>query len=324
MNDRLQQLALFVRTVESGSFSKAAREFSLSQPSVSRTIAALERRLGVKLLIRTTRQVSATDAGEALLARARDALLAIDDAESSARGADRLTGVLRVALPPGYGAWRIVPLLPAFFARHPLLKIDLMMSDRYENLIAEGADLALRIGELPDSSFVARKLESAKRLFIAAPSYLARRGEPASLADFAGHDLISGPADPGDETWVARRNGRIERQAVSPRIHSRSAAGVIACAVAGLGVASGSIWMCADALASGAVVEILTDYALDPVSAYVVFPAGRRPSQRARAFSDYLEQALVAIGEEKGRSRDLEQPTTRSGRSLSSHPLRNA
>ena len=196
MNDRLLQLALFVRTVESGSFSRAAREFGLSQPSVSRAIAALERRLGVKLLIRTTRQVSATDAGEALLAHARDALLAIDEAESAARGADHLSGVLRVALPPEYGVRRIVPLLPAFFARHPLLKIDLMMSDRYENLIAEGADLALRIGDLPDSSFVARKLDSARRLFIAAPSYLAGRGAPMSLADLARprpHQRSGGP-----------------------------------------------------------------------------------------------------------------------------------
>jgi DNA-binding transcriptional LysR family regulator len=295
MNDRLQQLALFVRTVESGNFSKAAREFGLSQPSVSRSIAALERRLGVKLLIRTTRQVSATDAGDALLGRARDALLAIDEAESAARGADRLAGLLRVALPPEYGVRRIVPLLPAFFARHPLLKVDLMMSDRYENLIAEGADVALRIGDLPDSSFVARKLESARRLFIAAPSYLARRGAPASLADLAGHDVIGGPADVGDETWIGRRNGRIERQLVSFRVRSRSATGVVACAVAGLGVATASIWMCAEALASGEAVEILTDYALDPVQAYVVFPAGHRPSQRARAFSDYLEHALSPV-----------------------------
>jgi DNA-binding transcriptional LysR family regulator len=324
MNDRLQQLALFVRTVESGSFSRAAREFGLSQPSVSRAIASLERRLGVKLLVRTTRQVSATEAGEALLARARDALLSIDDAENAARGADRLTGVLRVALPPGYGAWRIVPLLPAFFARHPLLKIDLMMSDRYENLIAEGADLALRIGELSDSSFVARKLESARRLFIAAPSYLARHGPPMSLADLARHDLIGGPADTGEETWIGRRNGRVERQAVSPRIHSRSAAGVVACAVAGLGVASGSIWMCAEALAAGAVVEILTDYVLDPIPAYVVFPAGRRPSQRARAFSDYIERALAEIGEEKGPSPNLEKPATATSRSTPAHPLRKA
>jgi DNA-binding transcriptional LysR family regulator len=295
MSDRLQQLLLFVRTVESGSFSKAAREFGLTQPSVSRTIAALERRLGVKLLVRTTRQVSATDAGEALLARARDALLAIDEAESAARGADRLSGILRVALPPEYGVRRIVPLLPAFFAQHPLLKVDLMMSDRYENLIAEGADVALRIGDLPDSSFVARKLESARRLFIAAPSYLTRRGAPANLADVAQHDLISGPADTGDETWAARRNGRIERQVVSPRVYSRSATGVLACVTAGLGIASASIWMCAAALASGDAVEVLADYALDPIQAYVVFPAGRRPSQRARAFSDYLEQALSPV-----------------------------
>jgi DNA-binding transcriptional LysR family regulator len=324
MNDRLLQLALFVRTIESGSFSRAAREFGLSQPSVSRAVAALERRLGVKLLVRTTRQVSATDAGEALLARARDALLAIDEAESAARGADSLSGVLRVALPPEYGVRRVVPLLPAFFALHPLLKIDLMMSDRYENLIAEGADLALRIGDLPDSSFVARKLESARRLFVAAPSYLARRGSPVSLADLARHDLISGPGDTGEETWVARRNGRIERQTLTPRVRSRSATGVAACAVAGLGVASASIWMCADALASGEAVEILTDYALDPVQAYLVFPAGRRPSQRARAFSDHLEQALAAIGEEKGTSRDPGQTAAAPGRSAPPHPLRKA
>ena len=324
MNDRLQQLALFVRTVESGSFSKAAREFGLTQPSVSRAIAALEHRLGVKLLIRTTRQVSATDAGEALLARARDALHAIDEAESAARGADHLSGVLRVALPPGYGVWRIVPLLPAFAAKHPLLKIDLMMSDRYENLIAEGADLALRIGDLPDSSFIARKFESARRLFIASPAYLARRGSPARLADLARHDLISGPGGAGDQTWVARRNGRVECQAVTPRVHSRSATGVVACVVADLGIAAGSSWMCADALASGEAVEILTDYALEPVTAYVVFPAGRRPSQRARAFSDYLEQALAAVGEDERPSRDPKQATRGPGRSARPYPLRKA
>jgi DNA-binding transcriptional LysR family regulator len=175
MNDRLHQLALFVRTVETGSFSKAGRELGLTQPSVSRAIAALERRLGVKLLTRTTRQISTTDAGQALLGRAREAMAAIDDAEDAARGADRLSGLLRVALPTTYGARQIVPLIPAFLARHPELKIDLMMSDRYENLIAEGADLALRLGELPDSSFVTRKLASARRLFVAAPSYLASR-----------------------------------------------------------------------------------------------------------------------------------------------------
>src|SRR6516165_5106427 len=126
MTDRLQQLALFVRTVETGSFSRAAREFQLTQPSASRAIAALEKRLGVKLIARTTRQISATDAGQKLLERAREALAAIEDAENAARGADRLSGVLRVALPTTYGARRIIPLLPPFVHQHPRLKIDLM------------------------------------------------------------------------------------------------------------------------------------------------------------------------------------------------------
>ena len=117
----------------------------------------------------------------ALLARARDALAAVEDAENAAHSADRLSGVLRVALPSTYGARRIAPLLPAFLDSRPLLKVDLLMSDRYENLIAEGADVALRLGEQPDSSFVARKLESARRLFVATPSYLARRGAPTTL-----------------------------------------------------------------------------------------------------------------------------------------------
>ena len=218
MNDRLQQLALFVRTVETGSFSRAAREFGLTQPSASRAVAALEERLGVKLIARTTRELSATDAGEALFARARDALAAVEDAENAARGADRLSGVLRVALPTTYGARRIAPLLPAFLDQHPRLKIDLIMSDRYENLIAEGAELALRVGEQPDSTFVARKLESARRLFVAAPSYLARRGAPRSLADLAQQDVIGGgPAAPGERSWAARRNGRTEVAPVEPR-----------------------------------------------------------------------------------------------------------
>ena len=203
-------------------------------------------RLGVKLIVRTTRQISLTAVGEALLERARDALAAVDDAENAARGADRLSGILRIALPPGYGAWRIVPLLPAFLDRHPLLKVDLMMSDRFENLIAEGADLAIRIGEQADSSFVARKLESTSRLFVASPGYLEMRGWPERLADLAGHDFIGGPVDASTQKLIGRRNGRAEVLVVAPRIVARSAAGIAACAAAGLGVAVGSAWMCAE------------------------------------------------------------------------------
>jgi DNA-binding transcriptional LysR family regulator len=235
-----------------------------------------------------------TPSSEALLKRARDALAGVEDAENAARGADRLSGVLRVALPATYGVRRIAPLLPAFLDRHPHLKIDLMISDRYENLIAEGAELALRVGEQPDSSYVARKLESARRLFVAAPSYLARRGRPESLGDLAQHDLIGGgPAAPGEQSWAARLNGRAEVVPVEPRVHARSAAGVVSCASLGLGVAVASIWMCAEELASGALAEVLTEYTLDPMTAFLVFPAGQRPSQKARAFAEYLERAVT-------------------------------
>jgi DNA-binding transcriptional LysR family regulator len=291
MSDRLQQLAIFVRTVETGSFSKAAREFGMTQPSVSRTIAALEERLGVKLVTRTTRQLALTDAGEALLARAREALTSVDDAENAARGADRLTGTLRVALSTPFGTRQIVPLLPGFLERQPELSVELLMSDRYENLIAEGADLALRLGEQPASGFVTRKLASTRRLFIASPSYVARRGTPTTLAEFARHDLVGRDSD--GPSWSATRGGRTEIQPVAPRVRTNSAAAVVACVAAGLGIGMASFWMCADELASNRVVELLGEYRLEPVTAYVVFPGGRRPSQKARAFADYLQQALM-------------------------------
>ena len=174
MNDRLMQLALFVRTVESASFSRAAREFRLTQPSVSRAVAALESRLGVKLITRTTRQISATDAGLALLPRARDALAASRTPRTPREGLTSSPACARRSAADLWGA-ADRPSSPAFLDRRPLLKIDLLMSDRYENLIAEDADLALRIRRPAGSSFVARKLESARRFFVAAPSYLARR-----------------------------------------------------------------------------------------------------------------------------------------------------
>ena len=183
---------------------------------------------------------------------------------------------------------------------HRLASLDLhpfearIATTREGTKLKAGALLARWVGEQPDSSFVARKLESARRLFIAGPSYLARRGAPKRLVDLEEHDLIGGgPAAPGERSWAARRNSRTEIVAVEPRVRARSATGVVACASLGLGVAVASIWMCAEELASGALTEVLTDYALNPMAAFVVFPAGRRPSRKARVFADYLEQALT-------------------------------
>ena len=169
-----------------------------------------------------------------------------------------------------------------------------MMSDRYENLIAERADIALRLGNQPDSSFVTRKLAETRRLFVASPTYLALHGTPEKLADIDLHHVISSPGDDGEQNWTGRRKGVKEVQPVAPRVLTRSAMAAVTCARVGLGITIASTWMCADELASGTLAEVLADYQLEPMPAYAVFPAGRRPSQKARAFSDYLQQALMS------------------------------
>src|SRR6266446_18212 len=208
MSDPLRELTAFVRAGETGSFSRVARELGVSQPSISRMVASLEARLGVKLLLRTTRQVTLTDAGRVFLERARQILGELDDAENAARGLDSLRGTLRVALSGAFGIREVIPRLPGFTTQHPKLSIDLLMSDRTEDLIAEGADIALRLGPLADSGFGARLLGKAPRVAVASPIYLARGGTPQTPADLAKHDCILGPGLSGRTGWSFTRSGR--------------------------------------------------------------------------------------------------------------------
>jgi DNA-binding transcriptional LysR family regulator len=296
MSDRLQELNAFVRAAETGSFSRVARELRVSQPSVSRMVASLEARLGVKLLLRTTRQVTPTDAGAAFLERARQILGDLDDAENAARGLDSLQGTLRVAMPGAFGTREVVPLLPAFLAQHPRLRLDLFISDRTDDLVAEGVDMALRLGSLADSGFGARLLGSSPRIVVAAPAYLARKGAPKALADLASHDCIVGPGLSARSGWSFRRAGAATSVAVEGRVQVASADGVVACAKAGLGIAIASRWMCRAELDTVELVSLMPDYQLDPVEIHAVYPAGRHPSIKVRTFSDYLAARI-----ERGR-----------------------
>ncbi len=293
MSDRLRELTAFVRAGETGSFSRVARELGVSQPSVSRMVASLEARLGVKLLLRTTRHVAPTDAGRLFLERARQVLGDLDDAENAARGADSLRGTLRVALSGAFGIREVIPCLPSFEERHPKLRIELLMSDRTQDLIAEGADMALRLGPLADSGFGARLLGKAPRLAVASPAYLARRGTPQTPADLARHDCILGPGLSDRAGWRFTRSGRATSVTVDGPVKVASADGVVACAKAGLGIALASRWMCRAELEAGEVVAILPSYQLDWVELHAVYPGGRRPSLKVRAFSDYLAAQLM-------------------------------
>ena len=292
MNDRLQELAVFVRAGESGSFTRAARDMNLSQPSVSRIIGELEARLGVKLLFRTTRQLTLTAAGEKFLPRARDILAELDNAEDAVRGVDSLRGTIRVALPVLFGTREVIPRLPEFLERHPLLGMELRVSDAYQDLVAEGVDVAIRLGKLSDSTFGTRRLATLPRFLVAAPAYLKARGTPRIPADLAHHDCLFGPNGFGRESWTFKRRNTVISVEVTGRIHTDSGPGLYASAIAGLGIAQASAAMCGAELRSGTLVGLLADYALEPVDVHAVFPGGPRTSTKVRMFADFLAVTL--------------------------------
>lgn len=293
MSDRLQELTVFIRTAESGSFSRAALELGLSQPSVSRIVGELETRLGVKLLLRTTRRVVPTEAGATLLRRARQVLRELGEAEEAARGTDSLQGLIRIAMPVTFGIREVIPHLPAFLTAHPQLRAELMMSDERRDLVAEGADVAIRLGRLADSGFGVRRLATARRLVVASPSYLVLRGTPATPADLAVHECIFGPGGSSRQSWTFQRDGAALSVDVEGRIQVASAEGVIACVKAGLGIAIASVWMCRAELEAGVLVPLLRDCALEPVDVHAVFPGGPHPSAKVRALVEHMIAVLA-------------------------------
>jgi DNA-binding transcriptional LysR family regulator len=292
MSDRLQELAVFVRAAESGSFSRAARELGVSQPSVSRIIGDLEARLGVTLLLRTTRRITVTDAGALFLDRARGILADIEDAEDAARGVDSLRGIIRIALPVIYGTREIIPRLPKFLSAHPLLRLEMAVVDERQDLVADGTDVAIRLGELRDSVFGARRLVTLQRMAVASPVYLKARGTPKTPADLASHDCIFGPGNFGRDSWSFSRNGSETSVDVRGRIHTNSGPGVFASVMAGLGIALASTVMFKAELKAGVLVPLLRGYTLAPVEVHAVFPGGPRPSLKVRALVDFLVQEL--------------------------------
>ncbi|RYD28194.1 MAG: LysR family transcriptional regulator [Lysobacteraceae bacterium] len=287
-------MAVFARVAESGSLSRAARELSLSQPSVSRIVSALEARLGTTLLLRTTRSVSLTDAGALYLGRARRLLAEMEEAEQATRGLDSLHGVIRLAMPVMYGTRAIIPALAPFLERHPDLRVEIVMSDTRQNLVTDGVDIAIRVGvgPLDDSSFGARKLALVERLVIAAPSYLRLRGSPADPAELAGHACIIQHGLFGRESWRFTRNQTVTAVDVSAKLSINSAPGVLAATVAGMGIALATRVMAGDELRTGQLTQLLEAWQLAPAEIHAIFPAGPKLSAKVRAIVDHLVDSL--------------------------------
>jgi DNA-binding transcriptional LysR family regulator len=291
--DRLHAMELFVRVVETGSFSAAARDLRMGQPAVSKTIASLETRLGVRLLARTSRRLSPTEAGEAFYERARRTLAEADEAETAARGlGSGLEGRLRVCAPVTFGRLHVAPKLGAFLDAHPKLRLEVIMDDRRIDLLEENIDIALRLGALADSTLTARRIGVTERLIVASPKYLRRCGEPRTPADLVGHESIVYTQQAATAEEWRLRSGTTE---ISVRVPSRlafsAAEGVREAVLAGFGLAIAPRWMMSPELESGAAVAVLRDWTLPTQDLWAVHPAGRMPSAKARAFISWYETA---------------------------------
>ncbi|MGA7814837.1 LysR family transcriptional regulator [Caballeronia sp.] len=291
--DRLAAMETFVCVVESGSFSAAARLLKVGQPAVSKTIALLEERLSVRLLLRSTRGLMPTEAGQAFYGRAKRAIEEADEAEFAARGAaTNLTGRLRVCAAVTFARLHIVPAIGRFLEAHPDLNVDMVLDDRNVDLLEEGIDIAFRMGQLEDSSMTARKIGEVPRLVVGTPAYFKRAGIPASPADLSSHQAIIYNQRGGGGTWTFRRESSEVAVVVSGRVATTAAEGIRAAVLADLGLAVASEWMFSPELKSGEVCAVLNDWRLPSVELWAVFPAGRMVNAKTRAFLDFLTDIL--------------------------------
>lgn len=291
--DRFAAMSTFVSVVDAGSFSAAARRLGVGQPAVSKTVAQLESRLGVRLLLRSTRGLTPTEAGLDYYERAARALQEAEEAEIVARGAGTsLSGRLRVCAAVTFARLHVIPHLALFLDRHPDLSIDFILDDRLIDLLADGIDVALRMGKLQDSSLIARKISSSPRRVLATPAYWERHGEPRRPADLSDHEVIVYDPSGGGEIWQFKRGTREVSVRVRGRLNVSAAEGVRAAVLSGMGVTAVSEWMFAPELKSGEVRAVLDEWPLPDVGLWAVYPSGRMPTTKARAFAAFVEEQL--------------------------------
>jgi DNA-binding transcriptional LysR family regulator len=295
--DRLAVMETFVRVLETGSFSAAARHLNVGQSAVSKAIAQLEDRLGVCLLMRSTHSLTPTEAGQTYYERARRAIHEADEADLAARGTDAcLTGRLRVSAGVTLTRLHLLPGLPAFLAAHPKLSIDRVLNDRAIDLIEEGMDIGLRYGPLRDSSLIARRVATTRRLVLGAPDYFSRAGVPTAPAELIGHEAVIYIEDPGgSDTWTFRKGDLETTVSISGRLRVSASEGVRAAVLSGMGLAIVSQWMFAPELAYGEVRAVLDEWILPAIDLWVVFPTGRMVSAKARAFARFVQNALKQV-----------------------------
>jgi DNA-binding transcriptional LysR family regulator len=295
MLDRVTGMQVFVRVAALGSFSAAARALHLSQTMVTKHVAALENRLGVKLLHRSTRRLVLTEGGRSYLAACERILAEIEEAEASA-SLDRIEprGTLRLNVPLTFGLRQIVPALTAFSRLHPAVSVDLGLADRYVDLIEEGWDLAIRVGRLKDSGLVARRLAPCRTIVCAAPSYLEARGAPRTLNDLSGHNCLGYtlPSAIGAGRWAFGAEGDLVVP-VEGNLRANNGDALLAAALAGQGLIYQPTFIVGDSLRDGSLLRVLSGHPTLELGVHAVLPSGRQAPAKVRAFVEFLAERFA-------------------------------
>ena len=293
--DRLAALEVFVGVVDAGSFSAVARHQQIGQPAVSKAVVQLEEWLGVSLLMRSRRSVVPTEAGRIFYERAKRTIEEADEAVVAARGsASGFSGKLRVSTSVCFGRLHVIPSLPAFLAEHPDLDIELVLDDRYVDLVNEGIDVALRTGAMPDSSMTARRIAQDRRIVVATPAYLQRHGTPTSPGELTRHQAVIYTRGGGGDSWTFRKAAAEVSVVLQGRLKVTAAEGLREAVNCDMGLAVASQWLFSPELKSGKVVAILQDWALPSTNLSAVYPTGRLASAKARAFVSFVERCMAA------------------------------
>jgi DNA-binding transcriptional LysR family regulator len=301
--DRLAAMEAFVRVIDAGSFSGAGRQLRLGQSAVSKTVAQLEDRLGVRLLLRSTHGLTPTEAGLNFYERARRTIEEAELAEAAARGdAAALQGRLRVSAPVTFARMHIVPILGVFMREHPAIDVEIILDDSDVDPVEAGVDMALRLGHLADSALTTRKVGESRALVVGARSYFETHGVPQTPSELAAHQVVIYEQQrAGGTTWMLRQGTTEVLVTVHGRLRVSAAEGVREGVLAGLGLSvGGSEWLFAPELRSGRVISVLEDWSLPSVGLWSVFPTGRHASARARAFAKFIERQ-ISRGETIGR-----------------------
>ena len=290
----LNELRAFVAVVDTGGFNRAANQLEASAAAVSRRISALESALGVKLLNRTTRQIDLTEAGNQFYADVVSIIESLEEAEEKLQsGRETVKGNLRVAAPLSFGVTRIAPILPQFMKQYPELKVHLQLDDRFADLVAEGIDVAIRIGSLKDSSLVATRLASIPSACCASPDYLALHGEPGKPEDLSRHNCLQYSLLSSKEDWsfVEQNDNRRDIQ-ISGSLSTNNGDVLKEAAIQGLGITMAPTFIVEDALRDGRLKAILSDYYPEPFGLYAVQPSRHFTPMRINVLIDYLKKQL--------------------------------